>query len=57
VVFIAIPYGVYGLRSEWGGGGGGDWQDFLPLYRPAMGPTQPPVQWVFAGGKAAGAWS
>jgi len=22
----------------------------------ALGPTQPPIQWVFPGGKAAGAW-
>ena len=32
--------------------------DFPHYYRPAQGPTQPPVQWVlrpFPGGKAAGA--
>jgi len=28
-----------GIESRWG-------RDFLHLYRPALGPTQPPVQWV-----------
>jgi hypothetical protein len=38
-VGIATDYGLGGRR----GGGGGD---FPPLSRPALGPTQPPVQWV-----------
>ena len=34
-------------------------RDFLHLSRPALGSTQPPIQWVldlFPWGKAAGAW-
>jgi hypothetical protein len=45
-VSIAPDYGLDGLviESRWG-------QDFLCLSRPALGPTQPPVQWVFPEGQ------
>ena len=38
---IATRYGLDGLGIElrWG-------RDFLHPSRPALGPTQPPVQWV-----------
>ena len=54
-VGIATRYGLDGpgIESRWG-------RDFPHQSRPALGPTQPPVQWVpslFLGGKAAGAWS
>jgi len=41
VVGIATGYGLDGPRieSRWG-------RDFPYLSRPALGPTQPPVQWV-----------
>jgi hypothetical protein len=53
-VGIATSYGLEGPRIEswWG------W-DFPHPSRPALGSTQPPIQWVpalFPGGKAAGAW-
>jgi len=40
-VGIATAYGLDGPRieSRWG-------RDFLHLSRPALRPTQPPVQWV-----------
>jgi hypothetical protein len=54
-VGIAIHYGLDGpeIESRWG-------RDFLQPSRPALGPTQPPIQWVpglFPRGKAARAWS
>jgi hypothetical protein len=41
VVRIAICYGLdgTGIESRWG-------QDVLHPSRPALGPTQPPIQWV-----------
>jgi hypothetical protein len=54
-VGIATRYGLDGpgIESRWG-------RDFSQPSRHALGPTQPPIQWVpdlFPGGKAAGAWS
>jgi len=53
LVGIATRYGLDGpgIESRWR-------RDFPQLSRPALGPTQPPVQWVLGlscGGKAAGA--
>jgi hypothetical protein len=53
-VGIVTDYGLDGpgIESRWG-------RDFSHLSRPALGPTQPPVQWVPClswGYRAAGAW-
>ena len=53
-VGIATRYGLGGpgIESRWR-------RDFPHPSRPALRPTQPPIQWVpvlFSGGKAAGAW-
>jgi hypothetical protein len=52
-VGIATRYGLdlAGIESRWG-------RDFPHRSRPALGPTQPPIQWVpslFLRGKSAGA--
>jgi len=57
ILFIAYPIatcywlGLAGIESQWG-------KDFLHPYRPALGPIQPPVQWlqVIPGGKVDGVW-
>ena len=52
-VGIATRYGLEGpgIESRWG-------RDFLHPSRTALGPTQPPIQWVpgIYWGKAVGAW-
>jgi hypothetical protein len=52
VVYVATSYGLggTGIESRWE-------TDFSRLFRPSLGLTQPPVQWVpglFYGGKVAG---
>jgi hypothetical protein len=42
-VGIATDYGLDAPGSEFRGGG---WGDFSHTSIPALGPTQPPVQWV-----------
>ena len=51
---IANSYGLDGpgFKSQW-------WPDFPQLPRTALGPTQPPIQWVpgvIPGGKVATVW-
>jgi len=49
IVGIATGYGLDGPGIEY------RWRrDFLQMFRPALGPTQPPVQWVlgFSRGKS-----
>jgi hypothetical protein len=50
-VGIATDYGLDGpgIESRWG-------RDSSRTSGPDLGPTQPPVQWVFPGGKVAGEW-
>jgi len=53
-VGIATRYrrGCPGIESQWG-------REFPHPSKPALGPNQPPIQWVpglFPEGKAAGAW-
>jgi len=52
-VGTATRYGLDGPGIESRGG-----QDFPYSPRPALGPTQPPIQWVpgLSRGKVAGAW-
>ena len=51
-VSIPTPYGLDGpgIESRWG-------KNFPHPFRPVLGPTQPPIQWLqgrFPGGKASG---
>ena len=50
-VDIATRYGLDApvIESRWG-------RDFPHRTLTALGPTQPPIQWVFPAGKGAGAW-
>jgi len=52
-ISIAIRYKLDGpgIEFQWG-------RNFLHLSGPALGPTQPPIQWVpgLSQGKAAEAW-
>ena len=57
----SVSQSVQRLATGWGvrGSNPGGGQGFPDPYRPSLGPTQIPTQWVpdpFPGGKAAGAW-
>ena len=57
------PDNSIGMATHYGLGGQGiesrSGRDFPHRSRPALGPTQSPIQWIpgFSGAKAAGAWS
>ena len=49
LVLICIPGSSVGIATDYGLDGPGiesQWSEIFHLSRPALGPTQPPVQWV-----------
>jgi hypothetical protein len=58
-VWAGVAQSVQRLATGWmvrGSNPGGGGRDFPNPFRPAVGSTQPPIQWVpdLTGGKAAG---